>query len=339
MCLYIGSKKSFVSDIDLVVYKYVIKNNKGNYETPFQNTPIKVNSLLVAESNDNEIVKENYKKYKIEDGAIHSCLSSKDMNFDGCICLKAIIPSGTEFWLQDDMKQVASRQLYITDEVITDEQHTDMSEIHKQIYNNAPCNKDGIKIGDVFLSNGKVVSPLSEFDRNEVIGYVGYFHPDTDAPICIAKDNVNLPFVTDYNINNSAHSSIGFDDIESDFDGFNHTNDISSASDYDKGIFKAIEYCHTYKTEGTNEGEWYLPAIGEVIAISRNMTFINASINIVGVGDNLNLSDWMWSSSQYYGGGQYSWCCYLNLGDCGCTWLNRGFNRQVRPFRAFITQA
>ncbi|MDE5889304.1 MAG: hypothetical protein K2H20_04720 [Bacilli bacterium] len=328
-----------MSDVDLIVYKYVNRNGKGGYETPFQNTPIKVNSLLVAESNDNEIVKDNYKKYMIEDGAIHSCLSSKDVKFSEYICLKAIIPAGTEFWVQDDMKQVASRQLYITDEVITDEQHTDMTEIYKQIYNNAPSNKDGIKIGDVFLSNGKVVSPLSEFDKNEVIGYVGYFHPDTDAPICIAKDNVNLPFATNRYIENSAHSSIGVDDVENDFDGLKHTNDIAGASDYDKDIFKAIEYCHTYKTDGTKEGEWYLPAIGEVVAISRNMTFINVSINIVGVGDNLNLNEWMWSSSQYSGDAQYTWCCGLSYGCCYYAWDDRGYGEQVRPFRAFITQA
>ena len=339
MCLLIGKKSSgFVSENDIVVYKYVSRSDNGNYQTPFQNYPIEVNSILVGSTDNDDIIVENYNKYCINGGAIHACLSSKDKNFSEYICLKAIIPAGTEFWIQDDMKQVASRQLFITDEVINDERHTDMMEIYKQIYANAPCNKDRIHVGDILLSNGQMVSPFDNFDKEKVIGYVGYIHPETDKAVCISAKGVNLPFVTKYDIENSAHSSIDSDEVKDDYNGYEHTQGIANASDYDGDIFKAIEYCRTYKTDGTNEGEWYLPAIGEVIALSCNMMYINASIDIVGIGDKLEC-DWMWSSSQYKGLGSYSWYCNLDDGDYNYYWSSRNYSDQVRPLYAFITQA
>ena len=336
MCLVIGNNRSFVSDNDIVVYKYVTRTNNG-YKTPYQHHPVKVNQMLTASENGEAIVREYCRKHQIEGGAIHSCVSSKDKNFSDNVCLKAVIPAGTEFWIQDDMKQIASRQLLITDEVVEDERHTDMSELFKFVYDNAPSNKDGIKVGDVLLSNGEVVSPLADFDKTKVIGYVGYIHPLTDKAVFIGLENDSLPFATDYNIRNSSHSDISSSEVENDFEGHKHTYDIANAEDYNSDIFKAIEYCRQYRTEGTNRGDWYLPAIGEAIALAKNIRYINASIEYLHIGDTLNF-DWMWSSSQT-GDGSYSWCCYLDDGDCGYYWYNRVCKRQVRPLFAFIKQA
>ena len=116
MCLYLGYKKPFVAKSDITVYKYVNKNN-GKYYTACRDYPVNTNEVMKAENMDN-IVLNSYNKYRINGGAIHACTTTYDNWFDGKICLKAIIRKGVEFYIQDDLKQVAAKELYITDEVV-----------------------------------------------------------------------------------------------------------------------------------------------------------------------------------------------------------------------------
>lgn len=337
MCLYICSKKPLVAKKDIVVYKYV-KEQNGRYVTVCQNYPIKTNKVLTPSDSGGDIVNTNFHKYVISGGAIHACTSSYDNGFDGKVCLKAYIKKGTEFWVQDDFKQVAARSLYITDEVVTDKQTTDIIEIYKMLIDDIPTNKDGIKIGDVLLVDNTYASPLEDFDKSKVIGYVACFNPQDDSPIHVGINSEYFPFLTDYNYNNPCNSEIIYDKIKYDFDGYKHTYDIANAADYNADLFKAIDYCINYSTEGTNKGDWHLGATGEMFAIAKNLIFINAAIMLVGIGKILNLN-WSWTSSQFRNVQlSYSWLIDLCDGSSDYCWYARGLKNQVLPLLAFIKQ-
>ena len=336
MCLYISSKKPLVAKKDIVVYKCVKKEN-GNYVTPIQNAPVKVNTLMVAEGGSEDIVDTNCRKYMINGGAIHAYTSSSSYGeYIGYVCLKAYIKEGTEFWVEDDFKRVAARSLYITDEVVTDKQNTNIIEFCKMLIEDAPTNKDGIKIGDVLLSDKTYASPLGDFDKSKVIGYVACFNPQDDSPIHVGIKNKYLPFFIDCQYNHSYHSDITLDDIEDDFEGHKHTYDIANADDYKADLVKAIDYCVNYSTEGTNKGDWHLGATGEMIAIAKNLIFINSAIILVGIGETVKIDVWSWTSSQFTDGQKvYSWSITLDNGGCSLIWRDHYYDFQVRPLLAF----
>ena len=165
------------------------------------------------------------------------------------------------------------------------------------------------------------------------------FNPQDDSPIHVGLKNEYLPFLTERYYNNSCHSNISYDNIEEDFDGYKHTYDIANAKDYVPELFKAIDYCINYESEGTEKGDWHLGATGEMIAIAKNLIFINAAIMLVGIGETLAI-DWVWTSSQYRDGQDaFSWLVYLLDGSSLFCWYGRGGKVQVRPLLAFIKQA
>ena len=68
----------------------------------------------------------------------------------------------------------------------------------------------------------------------------------------------------------------------------------------------AAACCHLYKTEGTEQGDWYLPAMGELGYIMPKWNEIQGAIsnintvygsNVVAVS--LNDNNYYWSSSEY----------------------------------------
>lgn len=338
MCLYISRKKPLVAKKDIVVYKYVRKQ-RGHYVTACQNYPIQTNKVLTASHSGEDIVDNNYGKYSIKGGAIHACTSSYDIvfNLSGTVCLKAYIKEGTEFWIQNDFGQVAARSLYITDEVVTDKQDTNIIELCKILMEDAPTNKYGVRIGDVLLSDKTYVSPLSDFDKTKVIGYVACFNPKDDSPIHISLKNEYLPFLSNIFYHNYCNFDID-NHISEDFDGYKHTYNIANAKDYKSELFKVIDYCINYKSEGTNKGDWHLGSTGEMIAIAKNLIFINSAIKLVGIGEIMSLY-WYWTSS-HFGDGQFfgSWCVYLS-NSSSYDYYNLGSKGQVRPLLAFNKQS
>ena len=336
MCLNISNKKPFVAKKDIAVYKYVRKQN-DKYVTACLNYPIQTNKVLTALDCGKNIVETNYRKYSINGGGIHACTSSYDNVFKEAVCLKAYIKKGTEFWIQDDFKQIAARSLYITDEVVTDKQNMNIIELCKIVMKNAPTNKYGVRIGDVLLSDKTYASPLSDFDKTKVIGYVACFNPKDGSPIHISLKNEYLPFLTVQPYDNSCHSNIE-NHLSKDFDGYKHTYNIANAKDYKSELFKVIDYCINYKSEGTNKGDWHLSSTGEMIAIAKNLIFINSAIKLVGIGETLNL-DWYWTSSQF-NEGQFvcSWCVYLSDGS-SYFYYKLDSKGQVRPLLTFNKQA
>ena len=96
----------------------------------------------------------------------------------------------------------------------------------------------------------------------------------------------------------------------------------------------AFEYVNSYKTEGTQAGDWYLPALGELNAIYGNKDVLNITLGKIG-GTKLG-TNYYWSSSEY---SYYdAWRLYFDNGlvNHDVNHDSKGsYNTYVRPVLAF----
>lgn len=338
MCLYVSNKTALIAKNDITVYKYVEERSSG-YVTAFCNTKVKTNETLVP---DTELeIMDCCRKYRIEGGAIHACLTTIDSGFN-CTCLKAIIKKGTEYHVQDDFKEIAAKELYITNELVTEKVTTpDFKSILEDyiaavMNDESFMNKDGVKVGYYVLSDKTFVSPFEGFDYSKAIGIVAFFDKN-DEPVIVSLDEEYLPWITEYSMKNKVCSKI--EDPDDDFDGKKHTYDIVVSKDYDPNKFMAVAYCANYNTNGTEKGDWYLGSVGEMINVAKNVAIINLSIYYTGVGKPLKMK-WVWTSSERTGDGcSYAWDCLLSSGRCSGYYGYRNDEAYVRPLYAFINGA
>ena len=124
------------------------------------------------------------------------------------------------------------------------------------------------------------------------------------------------PYLTDGSRNSQYYTS--GNNALSDFDGVGNTNvitglaigedwktttsiDNNSESTY---YFPAAFCCWRYSTVGTNQGDWYLPACGELGYLCARFKTINNAIQYIidsGFSDSCSLvvRDYFWSSSEH----------------------------------------
>ena len=331
MCLYIGYTKPFVAKSDITVYKYVIKN-EGKYYTACLCYKVNTNKVMKADKNG-DIVLDYYNKYSIEGGVIHACTTTFDNSFKNKVCLKAVIKKGTEFYIQDDLKNVAAKELYITDEEVTDKRSTDLTEYIEDAIKNAESYNDCVKVGYYRLSNGKFVNPL-EYKEGTIIGVVAFFDKNGN-PVSVGVKSENIPWMK-IPLINIVSSNIYCDDRIKDMDGMRNTKNILSRKDYDPDNFVAVEYCNNYSTEGTKPGDWYMPAIEECLKITQNMLIINMSLSKAGF-DTFELYSYIWSSSTCsIFENSYAWACGVSSGHCIGYDYGRSYAYCVCPCLAFI---
>ena len=118
-----------------------------------------------------------------------------------------------------------------------------------------------------------------------------------------------------------------------DFNGKSNTSTILAYGKAQSISYPAAEYVNSYTTTGTNAGEWYLPASGELYTAYSNKDFLNYALSLVGKKD--IPTDFHWSSSEnsIYG----AWGLRFWDGDVYHT--NKGFGNgysiYVRPVLAF----
>ena len=114
---------------------------------------------------------------------------------------------------------------------------------------------------------------------------------DVTNGLAIAKDefknltwgpNVDISGIQNYSTNTTATA---------DWQGFNNTKAIYEYRKTKGGSFQAAEKALAYSTEGTSQGQWYLPAAGELKAVSDNKSTLNTTLSKIG-GTSLSLSDW-----------------------------------------------
>ena len=291
MCLIVSGKgNKFIAKKDIIVYKQLGESSCG-YVTPHQNFPVKLNSKIVPKG---KIELRSYgSKQCLDRGAIHAYAIIPRPG----IYFKAIIKKGTEFWIQDDLTQIAAEKLYLTDKkaFYKHSKPTDFSDYLKE----------GV---DVYLKDGRRCKITDSFDKKDVIGVYGYDNQvialeykysrffNEELPNEISKNN----FIEE----NSYNRSELITKLEKDLDGYGNTKQLKSL-----GIESdALDYCESL---GKN---WYIPSSGELKKVFKNQLRINLTLKHLGK-DTLPFS-WFWSStlesSKYawgccsYGG---NWCC------------------------------
>ena len=99
----------------------------------------------------------------------------------------------------------------------------------------------------------------------------------------------------------------------------------------DSSIHPAVWAAHEYSTEGTNAGDWCLPAAGIFSSIYNNQSTINTGFSRAG-GTQFTFSPAAWSSSEYdY---RYAWYSSSYNGS-GLSYTSKYVSYQVRPVLEF----
>ena len=111
-----------------------------------------------------------------------------------------------------------------------------------------------------------------------------------------------------------------------DFNGKANTAAIKA---YNSSLLPAARYAYNYTTAGTNAGEWYLPALGELNTVYSNKDYMNYALSLVGKKD--IPIEWHWSSSEY--SYSHAWMFLFNGGDV--TYYSKSSDFYVRPVLAF----
>lgn len=327
MCLYIRDKKPQVAKKDIVVLKY-LKQVDGRYESPCQGTPVTLGKLMVAQPDTPHISYECKDLYDRElssmgGGVIHAKLSESDDY--GNYCAKAIIPKGTEYWIDPFGTEIAARQMLITEEKGSNES-ADI-QLFKEILESAP-EKNGIRVGDYQMIDDSFVRPTKRIAKTKVRGIVCGFYED-GSPIICALEMFREVWDTDHNSKIEEHTSWG--KAMKLFNGREVTAQYKKQiKGKDKERFGAFERCINYRKD--KKEDWYFGSLGETMTMLDNAVYLNAAHMITGLGFIINTNYWYWSCSGSDSGG--SWGCGLGSGRVGCCWGYKGCTCSFVPFYA-----
>ena len=136
-----------------------------------------------------------------------------------------------------------------------------------------------------------------------------------------AEDYFDVPGLSDITWSSTAIA---------DWQGKNNTKVVLEYCKTNGKSCPAFEYVNSYKTEGTQAGDWYLPAFGELNAIYDNKDVLNITLRKIG-GTKLEVANY-WSSSEY--SNKYAWILDIDYGGSSNAYKNYG-NSYVRPVLAF----
>lgn len=158
---------------------------------------------------------------------------------------------------------------------------------YDKVATNGTCNNLTEEISstrfDGYLPSDKFNKTQCLHDKNT------FYDKDTDVDACPS------PYLTDGSRNpmyyQTTSPSSTYNAL-SDFNGKKNTNNIinyrgkkdysSWIPDYKTGKdYPAASSCDMYVTEGTQQGEWYLPAAGEIGYVMARFNIINNSLNIL----------------------------------------------------------
>ena len=329
MCLYIRDRQPRVAKRDIVVLKYLKQVGK-RYESPCQGTPITLGKLMVAQPDAPRISYEckypyDREIYSMGGGVIHAKLSESDDY--GNYCAKAIIPKGTEYWIDSFGTEIAARQMLITKEKGSNESVG--IQIFKEILESAP-EKNGIRVGDYQMIDDSFVHPTKRVAKTKVRGIVCGFYED-GSPIICALEMFREAWDTDRNSKIGEYTSS--EKAMKLFNGRDVTAQYKKQiKGKDKKRFGAFERCINYRKD--KKEDWYFGSLGKTMTMLDNAAYLNAAHNITGLGFIINTDYWYWSCSE--SSSDYSWCCRLHSYGVCCGWCSKAIPGRIVPFYSFI---
>ena len=328
MCLYLRENHPRIAKEDITVLKYTTM--WGNeIISPFQHMTIPINEVLTAFPDKVDII--SYGKdvlgndvYSLNGGAIHAKLIKGGM--PGCECRKAIIPSGTEYWVSMRGDEIAARSMIITN-VEWDKGDNRVSEsIFEEILENSP-ELNGLRIGDYLLENGGFTRPRKGLTEDEVVGIVSGFHEG--EPIIAALTFFDGAF------EKLSNSQFGHfypcdynDDVIKRFNGRRITEGYRATRMGKRNDrFESFEACVNYRKD--NGDEWYFGTAGEVATMLDNCIYLNAAHHITELGFLIG-NEWYNSCSE--NSSEYSWDCCFPCNRVSCFFGYKDYSRRTVPF-------
>lgn len=272
MCLITTRKDPFIAEEDLMVYK-LLGCVDGKYYTPYQGCDVELNSMLYPDEN---VEVSGNKRVGIEAGYIHSYIIHKYGEY--CKPFKAYIPKGSKYYIDINSKEVCSDKLFITDIELNQRWYLMKAflPLLKEI------DSKGISAGWLVKPDKTFISPLS-YNGEEIIGIVG--HCEGDKKYIISLDHFSLNYGKEVNYNFPISSLY----LEQTLNGKEMTKPNKNCYAFDVAL--------AYSTPGTNPGDWYVPAIGELYKVfDNNILEINIVLALIGKSP---IIDYYLSSSEY----------------------------------------
>lgn len=339
MCLYIRDEHPRVAKRDIVVLKYLkqityLKQNGARYESPCRGTPVTLGKLMVAQPKTPHIAcmySDFYGRdiYSMGGGVIHAKLHESDDY--GNYCAKAIIPKGTEYWIDPFGLEIAATQMLIT-KCMGTSKSVDV-QFFKEILESAP-EKNGIRIGDYQMIDDSFVHPTKRIAKTKVRGIVCGFYKDGSPIICALEMFRETWDAWNIRDNSRIEEPVVCEKATESFNGREITAQYKKRiKKEDKWRFRAFERCVNYRKD-KNE-DWYFGSFGEVVTMLDNAIYLHAAHAITGLGFIIISDYWFWSSSECLRG---SWCSHLYGGRVTREWIYKKHTLRVVPFYAFNKQ-
>ncbi len=148
------------------------------------------------------------------------------------------------------------------------------------------------KPGMILYSDGTV--SWNVVSGKTAVGIVAYVYVASSTRFAVALAETRVKWGP-YGYDVSCLTNMDSSQAQSDFNGVANTQCLIN----DSQSHPAAEYCNTYKpvSSGTGRSGWYLPAAGELKALSKSYAAINARLQKLG-SPPLS-SNYYWSSSEY----------------------------------------
>ena len=155
---------------------------------------------------------------------------------------------------------------------------------------------------------GGAILPSDKFSDIECITDPNTYYINDSSIPCAPS-----PYLSDGSRNEDYYTTEYTEfNVLSDFDGIGNTDILCSLATaqsdwrtastitdkYSKGYSPAACCCWRYHTVGTNQGDWYFPAMGELGYLMVRFNTINNSISNVG-GITVLTNQFFWSSSEF----------------------------------------
>lgn len=276
MCLFANNLKPFVAKKDIAVVK-VLYGDNGKFMTPVYWQEVTLNEELKPSGRFRDFLNDTVTGNQVRRGVIHSYLTERASLTDKERQVKAIIKKGTRFYVSINCKEIASESLFITDEDITSDEINETKEyILSEIKSNSQI-VDGIRVGDIYLSNKTFVHIEDyEFSKSNStpVGVVGWINDNTLYIISLKE--LYCPW--NEKTIATAVNGRGPCNLYSDTDGITNTSNLREHYEQCIKDFPSLEYCINYVTEGTKKGDWHMASPYEIRHILMNKVLINMSI-------------------------------------------------------------
>ena len=313
MCLATKNLKPFIAKEDIKVFKILTKRD-GEYSTPYQQVKVKLGTTMKPKEEVNftegNCGEKNCGLY-ITRGFIHAVLdASKYVDYPhDKVAIEAYIPKGTEFYIGDNLNEICTKELYLTENeypVLSGIPYSEQKELIKEYIIDEYVSKENVSIGWFCTSDKKFIHPydVNENNKNNIIGIV-CGESNNEWQVMSLKQSTEQ-WAKTWN-SDSVKGLVQCRDVESslnDMDGKHNTEMIIKDERYKDGFFPAAKWCLEYKTKGTKKGDWYLPSCGELWHnMLRNIFILNAVMKYSSVGVELDTCYIYWSStesSSYY---------------------------------------